>query len=179
MQLAIHINRVLLLRIVLSVFSLVLILLALIAPLAQSLFNYPSGEFFYKLLNPICHQYPSRCLVLFEHPIALCTRCLFGYLGVFFASTFIVINKIYYKRLLIGLILLIVAISDPIIQLTTIYESNNFLRAISGLSGGMGFFFILNLFNKKRNPHEKKTFITLFNVFRSLRFDSRRDSNIT
>ena len=43
--------------------------------------SYPLHHVIYAAFSPICHQIESRCFVLFEHPLAVCTRCLGIYFG--------------------------------------------------------------------------------------------------
>jgi uncharacterized membrane protein len=126
-------------------------ILALAAPLIQSLFEYPSGENIYSFLSPICHQYPTRSFWLLERPFALCARCFSGYLGLGIGLLFIHTNHNYLKRLAIGLLFLIPGVIDSLIQLLTNYESNNIIRFITGLIGGIGVYFTLYPFKSNNN----------------------------
>lgn len=136
----------------LGIFFLCISLLSLTAPLIQSLNGYPSGEGLYSFLSPICHQYPTRSLWIMERPFALCTRCFSGYLGLGIGMIFIRPNYFYFRRLLIGMLLLLPGVLDGVIQLLTDYESNNFTRAFTGLVAGVGLYFILCPFKiKKQN----------------------------
>lgn len=62
-------------------------LLALIglAPIFASRGSSLAG-LIYSVFSPICHQIPSRCFVLFEYPMAVCSRCLGIYLGFFIGT---------------------------------------------------------------------------------------------
>jgi len=93
-----------------------------------------------------------------ERPFALCTRCFSGYLGLGIAMIFIRPNYFYFRRLLIGMLLLLPGVLDGVIQLLTDYESNNFTRALTGLVAGVGLYFILCPFKiKKQNQTQKRS----------------------
>lgn len=115
-------------------------LLSVLAPVIQSLFGFPSGEGIYRLFSAICHQYPTRSLWIWDRPFALCSRCFSGYIGISLAAIVLSSTKAYYKRLVIGIALLMPGIMDATIQLVSEYESLNFTRSITGLLGGIGVF---------------------------------------
>lgn len=145
-------------RIVFGVFFLSLPVLALFGPLIQSLLEYPSGEGIYKLLSHICHQYPTRSFWITNRPMALCSRCFGGYLGL---SLFLIFKSVYQypyiKRLTMGVFLLIPGVADGYLQLTTDYESVNILRFITGFSGGVGAYIIFYpIIRFKNNTKEEK-----------------------
>jgi uncharacterized membrane protein len=117
--------------------------LAFYAPVLQELKGYPAGEGIYSLFSPICHQYPTRSFWIFERPWALCARCSSAYLGVALAALFIKPALPFYKRSLIGAILVALAAIDPTLQLFGFYESINTIRLITGLLGGIGGFLLL------------------------------------
>ena len=119
------------------------VVLAAWAPVYQSWKGFPAGEGVYHLLNPFCHQYPTRSLWIWNRPFALCARCFAGYLGVLIACLFIWPSMGYGKRFIIGMALLLPGVIDPLVQLLTPYESTNILRVITGLMGGVGVFFLL------------------------------------
>jgi len=133
-----------LIRFILSATSFSLFLAAILAPLIQHIFGYPHGEAIYSHLSGICHQYPTRSFWIFNRPFALCSRCTSMYMGLFIFSTFFTIKKNYTKRLIIGFSLILFVSFDPIIQLFTSYESNNFIRLVTGIIGGVGTFLIIN-----------------------------------
>ena len=133
-----------LIRIILSAISLTLFLASISAPIIQHIFGYPYGEDIYSHLSGICHQYPTRSFWVFNRPFALCSRCTSIYLGLFIFSSFLTINKNYVQRFIIGTSLILLISIDPIVQFFTSYESNNFLRFITGIIGGVGTFLIIN-----------------------------------
>ena len=102
--------------------------------------DYYWVEKLYSLFSPICHQYPTRCFWVFERPWALCARCASGYLGIAVAAAFSKLQFPFWKRSLIGLLLIGLAAIDPLLQLFGFYESNNILRLITGFIGGYGAF---------------------------------------
>ena len=124
-------------------FAFSLVSVAVLAPLLQSLLGVPVGESLYRALADICHQYPTRSLWVTERPMALCARCFSGYLGLGLAALVLPLSSPYWKHLLAGIILLFIVATDPLVQLLTTYESNNFLRAITGLVGGAALWMII------------------------------------
>jgi len=147
-----NINKVI--RIIFGIFFLSLSLLAIIAPTYQSICGYPKGEKIYSLLSPICHQYPTRSIWIFDRPFALCSRCFGGYLGLGISYFIIHPKQKYLFRLLKGIILVIPGITDGIFQLMTIYESSNIIRLITGILGGIGIFYILYPFKSVKDKKE-------------------------
>ncbi len=132
-----------------------LIFIAIIAPARQTIVGYPVGESEYKLLGHICHQYPTRCIWILNRPMALCTRCIFGYFGLIIG-----LLKIFkigpfvscWRIAALGFIIFIISIIDPVCQLLTNYESSNFARAITGSIGGFALSLILFPFQQTRRP---------------------------
>lgn len=131
------------LRIFVFLAFLALCFLGFLAPIYQAYWGYPAGEKFYSMLSHICHQYPTRCIWVFGHPTALCTRCEFGYLGISLSALLCRLSIPYKKRLLLGVLVLCLSIIDPILQLLKYYESTNVSRAITGFTGGMAVFLII------------------------------------
>ena len=130
------------LRILLGSFFLGIPLLAISAPVIQTAFGYPNGEGIYSFLSPICHQYPTRSLWILNRPFALCSRCFGGYFGLGLGFLLFRSQYKYYKRLIFGIGLLVPGVLDGLIQLWTSYESTNIIRLFTGLSGGLGVFYI-------------------------------------
>lgn len=70
--------------------------------------------------------------------MGLCSRCFGIFLGIFFLGIFLGIkreNKIYWKS---SFVLMIPIIIDGVTQLKGLRQSNNSLRFITGLLGGIG-----------------------------------------
>ena len=130
------------LRILFGSFFLALPFFAISAPIYQTVFGYPNGEGIYSFLSPICHQYPTRSLWILNRPFALCSRCFSGYLGLGIGLFAIRSQYKYLKRLILGIGLFIPGVLDGLIQLWSTYESTNIIRFFTGLSGGLGVFYI-------------------------------------
>jgi uncharacterized membrane protein len=136
--------------------ALTLVAFAIAAPVIQELFGFPRGEGLYATLGNVCHQYPTRSFWILNRPFALCARCTSGYLGVAVVAAMIhnfSSYKFHIHQLFLGMFLLSLAITDPLIQLLTEYESSNLMRFLTGLLGGTGFTLILLPF-KKGESHE-------------------------
>ncbi len=132
--------------------SIILVVLGAATPAYQQLLGYPHGEGLYSTLSHICHQYPTRCVWVTNRPMALCTRCFFGYLGLATISSSLLQHdafKFSLKRLLLGIAALLIAVVDPVVQLLTSYESTNLARAVSGMIGGLAFGMIILPFKKR------------------------------
>ncbi|MEA1993277.1 MAG: DUF2085 domain-containing protein [Euryarchaeota archaeon] len=57
------------------------ILLILTAPyLAHKNYTYLSGHL-YRIFSHVCHQRPERSFFLWGHPLGVCARCTFIYMG--------------------------------------------------------------------------------------------------
>jgi len=90
---------------------------------------------------PLCHSRPDRSLCYRERYFGLCARCTFMYLGGFLTIlSFPVWNKLLSHNawLLVGLGAIIPAGIDGTTQMFLKRESTNRLRAITGLSLGIG-----------------------------------------
>jgi uncharacterized membrane protein len=107
------------------------------APTIQHLLGYPMGESLYDLVDPICHQYPSRSLWLFGRPLALCSRCTMGYAGLSFVIPLSFVCSLNRKHwYLIGLTGFLVSIFEPVLAGLPLYESSNLTRTLFGFIGG-------------------------------------------
>ncbi len=119
-------------------FLLLLILIdAFLAPYLESL-RLPVSRYFYEILSPLCHQFPTRCLWVFGSNTALCMRCLGIYIGLLMVCLFISIKgngRIHWKA---GMMLVIPALIDGYSQLKGWRMSNNGLRLATGLLAGSG-----------------------------------------
>ena len=137
-------------------FFLALPFLAISAPIYQSAIGYPNGEGIYSFLSPICHQYPTRSMWVFNRPFALCSRCFSGYIGLGIGFIFFLSQNNYLKRLIFGIGLLVPGVLDSLIQLWTSYESTNTIRFFTGFSGGVGVFYIIYPFGSLKNKIKKE-----------------------
>ena len=141
-------------RILLGSFFLGIPVLAISAPVIQTAFGHPNGEGIYSLLSPICHQYPTRSMWILNRPFALCGRCFGGYFGLGLGFLLFRSQYKYYKRLIFGICLLVPGVLDGLIQLWTFYESTNIIRLFTGLSGGLGAYYIIFPFSSLTNKTE-------------------------
>jgi uncharacterized membrane protein len=129
-------------------------ILAISAPVIQSIYGFPNGENIYRFLSPICHQYPTRSLWILDRPFALCARCFSGYFGLTLGALLIASESKYIIRGGIGLLMILPGVFDGLMQLQSSYESSNFIRFITGILGGIGIFMIINPFKYKKRRNE-------------------------
>lgn len=89
----------------------------------------------------MCHRRPDRSFFINGKQMPLCARCtgiLVGYfVGIFVACVMRCRGYGYFTLLLLPMIV------DGTVQQFTAYESNNILRLITGILGGVG---IIHLF---------------------------------
>ena len=93
------------------------------------------------LFRLLCHGIPQRCLKLWSVPMPICARCAAIYGG---ALAGIVAARVLPWMSERGARLLMYAAATPLgidglTQLTTLRESTNGLRMITGAIGGIGF----------------------------------------
>ncbi len=98
----------------------------------------------------ICHRRPERSFFYKGRQFPVCARCTGFYISGI--STIILINffPIPYSltTLLLGIILLIPCAIDGFTQLFEMRESNNTLRFITGILGGIGLIFVYEIMIK-------------------------------
>ena len=133
--------------------SVVIVAVGLAAPLAQALLGHPSGEFFYDILFPICHQYPTRSIWILGQPCGLCARCLGGYVGV------VMLSLLYFSGVLrrtnfgfflvLSISLITFGVGDAVFKFVTGIDGSNAWRFGTGLLGGLGFAILIALPWKK------------------------------
>ncbi|MBZ2166642.1 DUF2085 domain-containing protein [Methanobacterium sp. VT] len=89
----------------------------------------------------ICHRIPERSFNIQGYYFPVCSRCTGLYLGAFSYFTYVYFNFVEYTSLLIilGFLMIIPTFIDGTTQLSGFRESNNKVRFISGLIGGIGF----------------------------------------
>lgn len=93
------------------------------------------------LFRLFCHGIPHRCLYLWGVPMPICARCTAIYVGALSGillfrigphlSEFSARVVMYAGAVPLGI--------DGLTQLTTLRESNNTLRIVTGIVGGIGF----------------------------------------
>ena len=87
-----------------------------------------------------CHQIPERTFKIKGHYFPVCSRCTGFYIGAF--AYFIYVYFIYvqcnFTLILLAFLMIIPTVLDGITQLIGSRNSNNVLRLITGLIGGVG-----------------------------------------
>lgn len=97
--------------------------------------------------NLICHRKPERSFFIKNHQFPVCARCTGFYTGL---AIFLIYNYFFeiepnLTLLLFSIILLIPVSLDGFTQLFGLRESNNKLRFITGLIGGIGLIIFLKI----------------------------------
>ncbi len=102
---------------------------------------------YYKLL---CHRMPERSFHYKTHQFPVCARCTGFYTGLAIFLTYKAIFPINYTftLLIISIILLIPTSIDGFTQYLGLRESNNKLRFITGLIGGIGLIILFKIILK-------------------------------
>ncbi len=100
--------------------------------------------------NLICHRKPERSFFIKGHQFPVCARCTGFYTGL---AIFLIYDYFYeidysFNLLIISVILLIPTAIDGFTQLFKFRESNNTLRFITGLIGGLGLIIFLKIIIK-------------------------------
>lgn len=93
-----------------------------------------------KVLNLICHRKPERSFFIRGHQFPVCSRCTGFYISLilYFTYTFYFFVDYNVYLLTFAVILLIPTAIDGLTQFFEYRESNNKLRFITGLLGGLG-----------------------------------------
>ena len=88
----------------------------------------------------ICHRKPERTFKIQGYYFPVCSRCTGFYIGAFSYFIYVYFNFVEYTHSLIfiAFLMLIPAFMDGSTQLFGFRESNNKLRLITGLIGGIG-----------------------------------------
>ncbi len=127
------------LRLILRGTVVTVLALAVLAPVLKSAGSVSSAQVTYQLEGLICHQESSRCIHIDDEPIALCSRCLGGYLGFLMASFLFSVRFSPGRRVRAAIAVLATAASlDIVLHLTGLYDTGNPYRLISGLLVGTG-----------------------------------------
>ncbi|WP_209625347.1 DUF2085 domain-containing protein [Methanobacterium petrolearium] len=88
----------------------------------------------------ICHRIPERTFKIKGHCFPVCSRCTGFYIGSFFYYIIAYFVYVEYTIFLIFLAILMTmpSLLDGFTQLIELRESNNILRLLTGLIGGVG-----------------------------------------
>lgn len=89
---------------------------------------------------PICHRLPHRTFKIGDHYFPVCARCTGFYIAAFTYFIFVYFFYVQYTvpLILFAVLMLFPSFLDGLTQLLDFRESNNILRLITGLIGGLG-----------------------------------------
>ncbi len=99
-----------------------------------------------KLLNSfICHRIPDRTFDIRGHYFPVCARCTGFYIGAFSYYIYVYFVYVQYTTILIifAILMTIPTVLDGVTQLIGSRDSNNILRLLTGLIGGIGLAIII------------------------------------
>lgn len=93
----------------------------------------------------ICHRKPERSFHINGHQFPVCARCTGFYTSLIIYIIYAYYNFVNYtsELLIFAILLLFPAIIDGVSQFKGNRESNNTLRFITGLLGGLGLTIII------------------------------------
>ena len=88
----------------------------------------------------ICHRIPDRTFSIRGHYFPVCSRCTGFYIAAFSYFIFVYFFYVQYTSILIfiAIMMIIPTFLDGFTQLLGSRESNNILRLLTGLIGGVG-----------------------------------------
>lgn len=97
--------------------------------------------------NLICHRKPERSFFIKGHQFPVCARCTGFYTGLIIFLIYDYFFNIDYSLnlLIFSIILLIPTSIDGFTQLLNFRQSNNTLRFITGVIGGIGLIIFLKI----------------------------------
>lgn len=95
--------------------------------------------------NLICHRKPERSFFIKGFQFPVCARCTGFYMGliIYFVYAYFFFVNYTYSMMLFAILLLLPSIIDGSTQFIGNRESNNILRLITGLMGGLGLAIII------------------------------------
>ena len=93
----------------------------------------------------ICHRIPERTFNIRGHYFPVCARCTGFYIGAFSYFAYVYFFYVQYSvsLILLAILMIIPTFLDGFTQLTRSQESNNMLRLLTGLIGGIGLAIII------------------------------------
>ena len=96
----------------------------------------------------ICHRKPERSFHINGHQFPVCARCTGFYISVIVYCVYAFFYYIDYsvQLLVFAVLLLIPAGVDGLTQFFDFRESNNTLRLLTGLCGGLGLIILIKAF---------------------------------
>lgn len=92
------------------------------------------------ILNIICHRKPERSFFIKGHQFPVCARCTGFYISLIMYFTYTYYFFVDYNPSLLtfAILLLVPTAIDGLTQFFEYRESNNTLRFITGMLGGLG-----------------------------------------
>jgi len=92
-----------------------------------------------------CHRIPERTFKIRGKYFPVCARCTGLYLGVFLFFIYAYYSYVYYslELTLFAFLMVVPTFFDGFTQLLGLRESNNTLRFVTGLFGGIGLLIIV------------------------------------
>ncbi|MDR3291551.1 MAG: DUF2085 domain-containing protein [Methanobrevibacter sp.] len=102
------------------------------------------------LMKFVCHRNKKRTIKIKDSYFPVCARCTGFYLAILLYPIFSILLHFQYNfySKLIAILLLLPMIFDGVTQFFKLRESNNMLRLITGILGGIGVDILLfNIFN--------------------------------
>lgn len=93
-----------------------------------------------EFMKYLCHRRPDRSFFFRGHQFPVCSRCTGLIIGSAFFMIYSYLNPLNYtfNTLIVSIILQLPYIIDGTTQYFNLRESNNILRLITGLLGGVG-----------------------------------------
>lgn len=112
----------------------------------QKLLTIKYNQFISKF--PICHRLPDRTFKIGEWYFPVCARCTGFYIGTLSYFVYVYFNYVEYSTLLVilGFLMMIPTFIDGFTQFFNFRESNNNLRLLTGLMGGLGLGILVKTF---------------------------------
>ena len=105
-------------------------------------------SFFVFFTQFICHRIPERTFNIQGHYFPVCSRCTGFYIAALSYFIYVYFYYVQYTTTLIvfAFLLLIPSLLDGLTQLIGLRESNNMLRLLTGLMGGLGLAILVKTF---------------------------------
>lgn len=109
---------------------------------------YYLHEFYDVFTHCICHRIPERSFKIGNTYFPVCARCTGFYIATFsyFVYAYLFYVEYTVELILFGFLLLIPSFIDGGTQFIGLRESNNTLRLITGLMGGLGLGILIKSF---------------------------------
>lgn len=132
---------------ILLFFTIAWCLFIFLAPaLSANGFTLQAG-FVYYFFSHICHQLPDRSFVIFEKPLAVCSRCTAIYIGFLtgvllypFLKSLLNNIKLHHKIILFAMLPLSI---DYSLTILNIWQNTFYSRTITGFIVGIAFSFLI------------------------------------